>query len=202
MIAVAQLSCAAEDCSKMSANELSEAFIRSVKKNSSSEVQKLLRAGADVNQKTTYMKSFRDWDDVEITCTVLEYAAKYGYVDTVKVLIQHKIKNDAINEALIVAAKKGHTDVVRELLQAKPTVDTINVAMILAAEKGNANVIKELIKAGANVNHTDRFGSTALIRVIECSHYKDTQRKNRVIQVLLEAKASLNPANKQGVRLL
>lgn len=198
VIAIAQLSCAAEDYSKMSANELNEAFIRSVKKNSHDEVEKLVSAGVDVNQKITYTMSLPDFDGVEITCTVLEYAAKYGYVDTVKVLIRQKVENGAINEALILAAKEGHSDVIRELLQAKPKVNAINAAMILAAEKGNANVIKELIKAGANVNCTDGSGSTALIRVIRSSRYIGAQRKNRVIEALLEAKASLNLANNVG----
>jgi ankyrin repeat protein len=216
MLDFAQVSGTAADYSKMSAKELNEALIISVKEGSYDEVQNLVRAGANGNQKITYTKSNYDDYDSNITCTLLEYAAKHGYVDIVKELIV-KAKNDDINTALILAAKEGHANVVRELVQAKPKVDAINTAFISSARnfpgittnpssgrldrtalKDYLNVIKELIKAGANVNHTDEFGNTALIEIIECSLYTEAQKKNRgeVIQALLKAKANVNHANK------
>jgi ankyrin repeat protein len=90
---------AVEDYSKISANELNEAFIIAVKEDSSGEVQKLVKAGANVNEKITYFTSEGDCD-WQVTRTALEYAAQNGYVDTVKVLIQLKVKNDAIIEPL------------------------------------------------------------------------------------------------------
>jgi ankyrin repeat protein len=219
MLGFAQISGTAEDYSKMSAEELNEALIIAVTKGSSDEVQKLIKAGADVNQKITYTKrNYDDYDD-HITYAYLEYAAKCGCVDIVKELIRADAKNLPINTALILAAEEGHTNVVKELVQAKPTVDAINTALISAvgefpgittspttgfrystALKDYLNVIKELIKAGAHVNHTDQRGNTALIKVIESSLYTQEQEKNRleVIQVLLKAKANVNHANKNG----
>ncbi len=218
MLGFAQVSSTAADYSKMSANELNEALIIAVKKGSSDEVQKLVRSGANINQKITYTKSNYDDYDSVITCTLLEYAAKHGYVDVVKEL-KVKAKNDDINTALILAAEEGHENVVRELVQAKPKVDAINRALISAAKnfpgitahlatgrlertalKDYLNVIKELIKAGAHVNYTDAWGNTALIEVIECSLYTEAQKKDRaeIIQALLEAKANVNHANKKG----
>ncbi len=216
MLGFAQVSGTAADYPKMSANELNEALIIAVKKGSSDDVQKLVRSGANVNQKITYTKSNYDDYDSDITCTLLEYAAKNGYVDIVKELIQ-KLKNDDINTALILAAEEGHANVVRELVQAKPKVDVINTALISSARnfpgittnpssgrrdrtalKDYLNVIKELIKAGANVNHANEYGNTALIEIIECSLYTEAQKNNRVeiIQALLKAKANVNHANK------
>jgi|GEM_PF-2547065 len=220
MLGFTQLSSTAEDYSKMSTNELSEALIIAVRKDFSDEVQELVRAGADVNQNITYVK----FDgcagyDIRITCTLLEYAAAHGYTDTVRKLIL--VNADDINRALIVAAEEGHTNAVRELIQAKPKVDSMNAACIAAAKNfpGNTkdtatglrdrtvlkdylNVIKELIKAGANVNHTSEceYGDTVLIKFIKCVLYTEAQKKNRaeVIQVLLEAKANVNHANKKG----
>ena len=164
---VSSASAAAEDYSKMSAKELNEALIIAVTKGSSDEVQKLIKAGADVNQKITYTKRNYDDYDSHITYTYLEYAAKHGCVDIVKELIRTKVKNLPINTALILAAEEGHTNVVQELVQAKPTVDALNTALIFAARnfpgittnpstgsryrtalKDYLNVIKELIKAG------------------------------------------------------
>ena len=77
-----QISNAVEDCAKMSQRELDEALILAVRKGYSEETQKLVRAGANGNQKITYDAGLRDWD-VDITTTLLEYAAKRGYVDIV-----------------------------------------------------------------------------------------------------------------------
>lgn len=198
MLSFAQVNSTAEDYSKMSANELNEALIIAVKKGSSDETQKLLRAGANGNQKITYDAGMRDWD-VDITTTLLEYAVKHGYVDIVKELIV-KAKNDDINAALILAAKEGYQDVVRELIQAKPKISAINTALISSAKAGRPNAVKELIKAGANVNHTDEHGCTALIEIIGYSTYKKTEAWKKIraeaVQDLLKARANVNQADK------
>jgi ankyrin repeat protein len=203
MFGFAQVSSRAEDYSKMSANELNEALIKAVKKGSSEEVQKLVQAGANVNQEIHYIltQGDCDWD---ATCTILEYAARNGYVAIVKEL-RKKAKNDDIDKALILAASEGHTEVVKELVQAKVTVDTLNRALLAAAGECHVNIIKELIKAGAQVNHPDERGDTALIKVIQYPFYTETYYKHRykkhraeAIQALLKAKANVNHANKIG----
>jgi len=222
MLGFAQVSGTAADYSKMSANELNEALIIAVKKGSSDEVQKLVQAGANGNQKITYTRSNYDYYDSNITCSLLEYAAKHGYVDIVKELTV-KAENDDINTALIEAAKEGYANVVRELIQAGDAQlgmlshirclfvnsekcklctnkKSRDVALMGASRNGNIGVIKELIKAGANVNHADVCGNTALIEFIECSFDAEVQKKDKaeIIQALLKAKANVNHANKDG----
>lgn len=216
MLGYAQSSNAAEEYAKISANELNEALIVAVKKGSADEVQKLVRAGANGNQKIIYTSSdYYDFDPV-ITCSLLEYAATHGYVDIVREFINAKSKKDDVNKALVLAAKKGHANVVKELVRAKPTVEVINTALLSAASnfpnfsssgrggrtvlKDYLNAIKELIKAGANVNYADKYGNTALIEIIEHSLYTDAQKKDRaeIIQALVKAKANVNHANKIG----
>lgn len=240
MLGFAQVACTTADYSKMSANELNEALIIAVKEGSYNEVQKLVQLGAQVNQKVTYCKhNYDDYDSV-ITCTLLEYAARHGHGDIVKELAP-KLKNDDINEALILAAREGHTNAVRELVHAgdaklsmlshakclflnsEKCALCINKkyrteALIWAAKefpgitvhpstgtvivtlKDYLNVIKELLKAGADVNHTDEWGNTALIRIMLSFRrlYTKAQEKNRIeiIQTLLKAKADVNHANK------
>jgi len=120
-----------ENYSKMSANELNEALIIAVKKDSSEEVQKLVQAGADVNQKITYTESSYDYD-ADFTCTPLEYAAKHGYIDIVKALLQVKVSH-------------GFIDIIKEFLQLKAKDEDINTALILAAKKGYAGVVREIV---------------------------------------------------------
>ncbi len=230
------------DYSKMSANELNEALIIAVKEGSCDEVQKLVQLGAQVNQKITYRKYNYDDYDSDITCTLLEYAAIHGQGDIVKELTP-KLKNDDINEALILAAREGHTNAVRELVQAgdaklsmlshvkclfvnsekcplctnkKYRTEALiwaakefpgitrnpSSGIVIVALKDYLNVIKELLKAGADVNHTDKWGNTALITIIQSFYLLDreVQEKNRVeiIQTLLKAKANVNHANKHS----
>lgn len=169
ILGIAQLSSATQECPKMSANELNEALIIAVKKGSSCEVHKLVQAGANVNQKISYSQSNYDDYDAHITCTIVEYAAKHGYVDIVKELVQVKVENDALNKALILAAVRGY-----------------------------APLVRELIKAGADVNHVDAHGDTALIEVILFCTEKQKKHRPEVIQALLNAKINVNHANKAG----
>lgn len=204
MLSFAQINSMPADYSKMSANELNTALIRSVENGRSDEMQKLVQAGANVNQKITYIETMGDCD-YNVSYTLLEYAARRGYVDIVKELIRMKAKNDDINKALILAAKEGHPDVVIELVRAKPKIDIINKALISAAHECHTKVIKELIKAGAHVNHTDEYGNTALIEVIKYPFYteafykyRDKKHRAEAIQDLIKAKANVNHANKIG----
>lgn len=204
LLGFAQITSTVEDYSKMSVNELNETLIIAVKRCSSEEVQKLVRAGAHVDQTISCIETMGDCD-WDITYTLLEYAAKHGYVDIVKELLQANPKNDDINKALILAAREGRAKVVRELVQAKPRVDTLNRALLAAAHECHASVIEELIRAGADVNYTDEHGNTALIEVIKYPSYtegysKHIDNKYRVqtIQDLIKAGAHVNHANKIG----
>lgn len=97
--------------------------------------------------------------------------------------------------------------------------EALNIALIRAAEEfpgitvhaatGKRNtrnlenyldVIKLLIQAGANVNYTDKWGDTPLIKLIKKSLYTEEQKKDRaeIIQVMLKAGANVNHANKEG----
>lgn len=197
MLVFAQISRAETDYAKMPANQLDESIIMAVRRGCSDEVQKLLLAGADGNQTITYDAGMRDWD-VNITTTLLEYAAKKGYVDIVKAL-KLKAKSDDINKALILAAEAGYAAVVKELVQAKPKKDTIDKALVLAANAGNVSVVIELIKAGANVNHADEQGYTAFIGIITYP-YKTTEAWKKIraeaAECLLKAGVDVNYVNK------
>lgn len=211
MLGFAQVSSAVEDYSKMSTNELNEALVVAVKKGSPGEVQKLIKAGANVNQTVSYfLHDCYDWD-YDVTDTLLEYAARHGYADVVKEFLRTRVKNDEINEALVIAAREGHVNVVKEFLQAKPTVDVLNEALDIAILKGYSEVVEELIKGGVDINYGDDNQDTPLIKAIsraratsEFSSQAQRRAESRwfqrreIIKTLLNAGAHVNHVNKHG----
>ncbi len=100
----------------------------------------------------------------------------------------------------MVAVEECHANVVRELLQEKVTVDTINEALIIAASNLHLSIIEALIAAGADVNHEDDYGSTALICAVQCDRFTEASKKHKakVIQTLLESGADVTYVNKNG----
>jgi len=191
MLGFAQVSGTAKDYAKMSANELEEAFVTAVKENNQGAVKQLLQAGADAHQEFTYTKMAYDFD-YDITCTVLEYAARHGYINIVKELIEAKLKTDDINKALIVAAEEGHADVVRELIKTDANVN--EGSGLLGFFKAFFNVNR------ANKKHLD----IALIRTAKefpgITTHAATGERNRgnlknhldVIKLLIQAGADVN----------
>ena len=73
--------------------------------------------------------------------------------------------------ALHIAAEEGHVEVVSELLAngAVPdciVVSTKDTALTLACRTDRGDVVDLLIEAGANLNHTNAYGNTALHEAI------------------------------------
>lgn len=187
MLGFAQVSSAAEDYSKMSTNELNEAFIIAVKKSSSDEVQKLIRAGVNVDTQIPYIWTDGDCD-WEIKSTALIYAVRHNCPNMVKVLL--KVEKKKLNEALDVAIKEGYSDVVEELIKGGADINHVNenkdTPLIIAVRYARATaefslqaqaratsrwyerrkIIQMLLKAGANVRHVNKYGRTALMEAV------------------------------------
>lgn len=103
--------------------------------------------------------------------TALMKAAKLGHSETVSLLLFKGAEIDKRNKeyqsAIILAARAGHSNVVEILLERQSNVnqfevDTRKTPLIIAAEEGHLNVVKNLIENGAQVEHKDINGLTAL----------------------------------------
>lgn len=200
MLGFAQVSAVEVDCSKMSTNELNKALVRAVEKGCFDQVQKLVRAGADVNGEITIFKSQGRGEgcmDYIIVYTLLEYAANNGYIDIVKELIEagaviyadHGQFESCGSAALIAAAGEGHVDVVKELIQAGADVnhpDRGYTALIAASMGGHVNIVRELIKMDADVNYAGE-GYSALSAASRAGHVD-------VVRELIQAGADVNYA--------
>ena len=126
-------------------------------------VERLLKAGADINMK-------RD-DRLSSTPLPLMIAVEYGLNAMVELLLKSGAnvegKNSQGYTALMIAARDGKDALVDILLTAGSQVDAEEnigmTALIISAYKGHTAVVDLLLKAGADANHRNNGGQTALM---------------------------------------
>ena len=134
--------------------------------------------------------------------TPLEWAARRGNAEAVKVLLDNKANVNASRTndgatALHIAAHEGHVEVLKMLLENKADVnaslaDNGSTALYVAAEKGHVEVVRMLLEMKANVNasRTDD-GATALYMAAQQGHVE-------VVKALLDNKANVNASRTNG----
>jgi ankyrin repeat protein len=118
--------------------------------------------------------------DNNLRTTPLIYAAWYGRVEVVRVLLEGGANVEGADAhrqtALHAAAFKGHLDVCRLLLDRGAKVDHLDIwkdtPLHWAAWKGHLSVVKLLVKRGADVSVKDGYGQTA------CDEARSTRRKD------------------------
>ena len=104
-------------------------------------------------------------------CTPLMEASSGGYIDIVKLLLEHTAdvnsQSQAGNTALIYACCGGYEDVVEVLLNHGADIEAHNenghTPLMEAASGGHVNVAKMLLERGACINsHSNEFKESAL----------------------------------------
>ncbi len=117
----------------------------------------------------------------------------------VRLLVQRgaiaKLKNSAGESPLALGMKSGNQTLLKMLMMAKgdkpamPTEKAGPEELIDAAAEGNLGRIKRLLNKGANVNHRDSRGCTAVLRAAGAGH-------PTIVTSLIAAGADINlPAN-------
>ena len=153
----------------------------------------LINAGADVNL-----------DDPHTQITPLIEIAQLGYTECVQLLIDaganvnHKTR--VHKTALLVACQGGHTKCAEALLaggaDVNPQVDGHkNIPLFFAIHNCNQLLVDCLIKAGADVNHKNIYGETALI-------FAAGKRRDKSVKALIQAGADVNHAGADGYTAL
>ena len=180
----------AEDYSKMSAAELNAAFVSAVKKHNPEKMEELIAVGADVTTPISYTWTAGDCD-WSIETSALTYAVRNNCSQMIKVLLKVKSKlNESLNEALAEAITEGYCEVVKELINGGAAIENLNkdkdTPLILAVKharpmgefspqaqrraasrwKQRREIIQLLLKAGADVNHVNAYGRTALMEAV------------------------------------
>ncbi|KAH8697410.1 ankyrin repeat-containing domain protein [Talaromyces proteolyticus] len=120
--------------------------------------------------------------------SALEWAARYGRIETTKKLISQQanihITNSDGQTPVGLAAQYDHKTIVELLLQNGACPHTTNpkscrTLLSYAAKSNHQDVVRSLLKEGVTLDQRDCFGKTALFYAVEKGH-------NVVVQMLLE----------------
>lgn len=110
-------------------------------------------------------------------------------------------KDDQANSAFLLAAASGQVELVRLTLAhgADPhsTDRYRGTALTAASQQGSPEVVKLLLQAGVPVDHVNALGWTALLEAIVLGD--GSARYEHVVQLLLDAGADANLADRDGV---
>jgi ankyrin repeat protein len=109
---------------------------------------------------------------------------------------------DTINDSpYLYAGARGHLEILRMTLAHGADLKSTNryggTALIPAAERGHVETVRTLIAAGVDVDHVNNLGWTALIEAIVLSD--GGERHQQIVQALVDAKANVNLADRDGV---
>ncbi len=106
----------------------------------------------------------------------IHYAARYGQLECIKVLLEYGADihaEDIESEtALTLAVAWGHTECARYLLEQGANVNACAVdgtPLIYAAQRGNVECVSFLLEQGADVNTSVSYGKTALKQAVRCN---------------------------------
>lgn len=135
----------------------------------------------------------------------LHYAAKFGHLSCVRVLINDykcpvDIQTHTGQTALHLACEYQHKKIVKYLLQfgANVNLKTFKVedtALLKAAKNGNNRIIQILLEHGGNINTCNAYDVSALIGATFFGH-RDT------VKLLLERGANVNFKDRDGLTAL
>ena len=171
---VDQLIAAGADVNVMDSDDKS-ALMVAANAGATGSLDSLLKAGADINATwQIYPRGFH---------TVLDFAAKSGHVECLKLLIKNGVPID--NEAVFLAAANGRTECLEELVKAGVDVNICEGrTWPLECAAGQYTTMELLIRKGADVNMA-RFGETAL-------HSAASRGKGDCVQLLIKSGADVN----------
>ena len=137
--------------------------------------------------------------------TALLVATHGNHTEAAKALIDAganvNAKDDIQDSPYLYAGARGHQQILLMTLAHGADLRSTNryggTALIPAAERGHVETVRTLIGAGVDVNHVNRLGWTALLEAIILSDGGPCHQQ--IVQLLIDAKADVNLADKDGV---
>ena len=161
--------------------------------NDSARIQQSLQSGSSIDARDAQGR------------TALLIATHHNQIDAAKALIAAgadvNAKDDIQDSPYLYAGARGHLEILKLTLAHGADLRSTNryggTAIIPAAERGHVEAVRTLIAAGTDVNHVNRLGWTALLEAIILSD--GGPRHQQIVQALIDAKANVNLADKDGV---
>lgn len=132
--------------------------------------------------------------------TPLHWAAQEGFLCIAQLLIQKgglvNVIDDAEQSPLYIATAENHLDIINLLLKnrAIPDLEKYDTPLMIACAYEHYEAADILLKAGANIDHKDNEGRTALF-------YAFVKKQDKMIKFLLKKGASSNIVDSNGVSI-
>lgn len=109
---------------------------------------------------------------------------------------------DAIQDSpYLYAGAHGHLEILRMTLAHGADLASTNryggTALIPAAERGHVETVRALIEAGVDVDHINNLGWMALLEAVLLAD--GGERHQQIVQLLVDAGANVNLADREGV---
>lgn len=138
-------------------------------------------------------------NDLDDGYTALQFAAKLGYFEIAKILLENGAKPDIKNyrdSALIEATKNGNFRIVELLLINGANVDRIEVlcdytSLLFAVKHRYSDIVDLLIKYKANINATSYAGDSTLMLAVR-------NGDEDMVKLLIKNGAKVNLSNTKG----
>ena len=204
------------------------ALTRALNRNHHECVDLLVKAGVDFDNKdelSAFLLSARGGIGVGVEketdvnapdqngCTALHSAIKMGRPQAVldsllKLGAEANVIDDCGYTPLLYAVEKEQINYVSALISAGADVNH-KYPLLLASKHGSSEIVKTLIDAGADVNLQDNQGDSPLIHAVKegkkrytlgwfSGDVTNSRRYHTCVNLLLEAGADVNMANKDG----
>lgn len=148
------------------ATEQLQALFESLKDSDITEINRLIKEGADVNVRNK-------WGGTPL------YTASNGHTEIVTLLLATKADVNAANingvTPLFIASMNGHTEIVKLLIESKANVNAANktgnvTPLILASQNGHTETVKLLLAAEADINIVTENGVTPMSTASQNDH--------------------------------
>lgn len=162
-------------------------------RNDAAAIRDLLSAGADIDARDGRGR------------TALLVATHGNRIDAAQALIDAgadvNAQDDIHDSPYLYAGARGHLEILTMTLAHGADLKSINryggTALIPASERGHVETVRTLIQAGVDVDHVNNLGWTALLEAIILGD--GGSRHQRIVDLLLAAKANVDLADREGV---
>ena len=157
------------------------------------QVQRLLAAGAAIEQRdgrgSTAVLAATAGDHLEVVRALIARGADVNAQDQRR------------DSAFLLAGASGYTEIVRATLAAGADLKSTNryggTALIPACHHGHVDTVRLLLSTPIDVDHVNNLGWTALLEAVILGDGGPAHTE--IVRMLIERKANVNLADKQGV---